>query len=39
MAAAAGLALRHRWADFHRSPFGIDSARHVSVYGLPAGER
>jgi SAM-dependent methyltransferase len=39
MAAAAGLALRHRWADFHRGPFGADSSRHVSVYGLPAGHR
>jgi hypothetical protein len=32
MAAAAGLDLAHRWADFDRSPFTADSPRHVSVY-------
>jgi SAM-dependent methyltransferase len=39
MAAAAGLALRHRWADFHRRPFGVDSTRHVSVYEVPPDRR
>jgi hypothetical protein len=32
MAAAAGLGLAERWADFHRHPFTEDSDRHVSVY-------
>jgi SAM-dependent methyltransferase len=32
MATAAGLTLRERWADFHRSPFTDESDRHVSVY-------
>ena len=32
MAAAAGLDLAHRWADFDRSPFTPESPRHVSVY-------
>ena len=32
MAAAAGLVLAERWADFHRHPFAEDSDRHVSVY-------
>ena len=32
MAAAAGLVLEARWADWRRSPFGIDSPSHVSVY-------
>jgi len=31
-AAAAGLALEHRWEDFTRAPFGPASPRHVSVY-------
>jgi SAM-dependent methyltransferase len=40
MAAAAGLTLRDRWANFLRQPFAPDSPRHVSVYGLTApGER
>jgi SAM-dependent methyltransferase len=34
MAAAAGFALRARWEDFDRHPFGDDSGRHVSVYAL-----
>jgi SAM-dependent methyltransferase len=33
MATAAGLSLRGRWEDFHRSPFTAGSPRHVSVYG------
>jgi SAM-dependent methyltransferase len=33
MATGAGLSLRERWEDFHRSPFTADSPRHVSVYG------
>jgi len=37
MAAAAGFALRHRWEDFERHPFGDDSGRHVSVYALSRG--
>ena len=32
LAATAGLALRHRWADWHRAPFTADAAAHVSVY-------
>lgn len=32
MAAAAGLDLAHRWAEFDRSPFTPESPRHVSVY-------
>jgi SAM-dependent methyltransferase len=40
MAAAAGLALRERWEDFHGRPFGADSPRHVSVYEhAAAGKR
>jgi SAM-dependent methyltransferase len=33
-AAAAGLALEHRWEGFDRAPFDGDSPRHVSVYRL-----
>lgn len=32
MAAGAGLRLTDRWSGFDRTPFGPDSARHVSVY-------
>jgi len=32
MAAAAGLHLRERWADWSRSPFTSDSTSHVSVW-------
>ena len=32
MARLAGLRLEHRWADWDRSPFTAQSARHVSVY-------
>ena len=32
MARLAGLRLRHRWADWRRSPFTSQSPSHVSVY-------
>ncbi|REK19117.1 MAG: class I SAM-dependent methyltransferase [Planctomycetota bacterium] len=32
MARTAGLALRHRWADWNRAPFTAESRQHVSVY-------
>ncbi|MEA2207414.1 MAG: hypothetical protein QOE77_4190 [Blastocatellia bacterium] len=32
MARLAGLALRHRWSDWHREPFTSDSRKHVSVW-------
>ena len=32
MARLAGLRLRDRWADWHRSPFTSESRSHVSVY-------
>lgn len=32
MARIAGLRLRERWADWHKTPFGAGSAAHVSVY-------
>ena len=35
MAKLAGLRLEHRWADWHREPFGPDSPAHVSVYAKP----
>lgn len=34
MAAAAGLILAERWADWQRAPFGPDAAVHVSRYVL-----
>ena len=34
MALAAGLVPLDRWEDFARHPFGDDSPRHVTVYGL-----
>ena len=34
MAAAAGLVLADRWADWERTPFGPDSPSHVSRYAL-----
>lgn len=36
MAAAAGLGLAERWADFDRTTFDDTSERHVSVYSLAA---
>ena len=35
MARLAGLRLRERWADWDRSPFTADSAKHVSVWQKP----
>jgi SAM-dependent methyltransferase len=35
MARIAGLRLRHRWADWDRSPFTGDSPAHVSVWEKP----
>jgi SAM-dependent methyltransferase len=32
MARLAGMALRHRWSDWRRSPFTSDSRKHVSVW-------
>lgn len=32
MAALAGLRLRERWADWHRSPFTSESRSHISVW-------
>jgi SAM-dependent methyltransferase len=32
MARLAGMTLRHRWADWHRSPFTGESTSHVSVW-------
>jgi SAM-dependent methyltransferase len=37
MASSAGLRLESRWGGFDRSPFDVDSARHVSVYRLGDG--
>jgi SAM-dependent methyltransferase len=34
-AAAAGLVLEHRWADWDGTPFAEHSAQHVSVYRRP----
>jgi SAM-dependent methyltransferase len=35
MARLAGMQLRHRWADWDRSPFTGDSTSHVSVWERP----
>jgi SAM-dependent methyltransferase len=35
MAQLAGMRLRERWADWDRSPFAADSAKHVSVWEKP----
>lgn len=32
MAKLAGLSLADRWADWHRSPFSVESTSHVSVW-------
>jgi hypothetical protein len=32
MARLAGLTLRHRWADWDRTPFDSESRGHVSVW-------
>jgi SAM-dependent methyltransferase len=36
MARIAGMTLRERWADWDRSPFTAESAKHVSVWQKPA---
>ena len=38
MARLAGLRLRHRWADWRRSPFTSQSPSHVSIYERLAPE-
>ncbi len=35
MARLAGMTLRHRWADWDRSPFTAESRSHVSVWETP----
>jgi SAM-dependent methyltransferase len=35
MARLAGMQLRHRWADWHASPFTSESTSHVSVWQRP----
>jgi SAM-dependent methyltransferase len=35
MARIAGLRLRHRWADWHRTPFTGESRSHISVWDKP----
>ena len=37
MARLAGMELRERWADWDRSPFTAESAKHVSVWEKPSG--
>jgi SAM-dependent methyltransferase len=37
MARLAGMDLRERWADWDRSPFTAESAKHVSVWEKPGG--
>jgi SAM-dependent methyltransferase len=37
MARLAGMTLRERWSDWHRSPFTSDSTSHVSVWQTPSG--
>jgi SAM-dependent methyltransferase len=39
MARLAGMRLRHRWADWHRSPFTGDSTAHVSVWEASTDQR
>jgi hypothetical protein len=36
MARIAGLRLRERWSDWHRTPFTADSTSHVSVWEKPS---
>ena len=36
MAKMAGMALRHRWSDWQRSPFTSESRSHISVWTKPA---
>ena len=35
MARIAGLRLRHRWADWHHTPFTSESRSHISVWQKP----
>lgn len=35
MARLAGMALEHRWSDWHRRPFLADSTSHISVWRTP----
>ena len=35
MARIAGLRLRHRWADWHRTPFTGESRSHISIWDKP----
>ncbi len=37
MARLGGLELRERWADWDRSPFTAESAKHISVWEKPSG--
>lgn len=37
MARIAGLRLRHRWADWHHTPFTSESRSHVSIWEKPHG--
>jgi SAM-dependent methyltransferase len=37
MARLTGMDLRERWADWDRSPFTAESAKHVSVWEKPGG--
>lgn len=36
MARLAGMTLRERWSDWHRSPFTSDSRRHVTIWEKPS---
>jgi SAM-dependent methyltransferase len=36
MARLAGMTLRERWSDWHRTPFTSDSRHHVSVWAMTA---
>jgi SAM-dependent methyltransferase len=36
MGRLAGLVLRERWSDWHRTPFTADSETHISVWQKPA---
>lgn len=38
MARLAGLTLRTRWADWHRTPFTADSDNHISIWTRPSRE-
>lgn len=38
MARIAGLRLVHRWGDWDRQPFTVESGKHISVWRKPGGE-